>query len=312
VVWFLDEPCGDPAAFLTLALSEFTRRHVTVSLSGLGADEMFGGYRRYLAMGWHHLYRRVPRLVREQLIRPLVASVPEARTRPLLNYARVARKFVDAFDDDVRTTWAQTISYLPGYDGNMFGGALRDVRRATYTSDAFDRHWAEVAELASPIDQVMYMDLEMYLPDQLLFLQDKMSMAASLEARVPFLDYRLVELAATIPARLKIRGRVLKTILKRIAERYVPRDCIYRQKKGFVAPVETWLRGRLHEQVHDALSPRRVRERGILEVDFVEWMKREFYERGRDLSVQLYQALLLETWLRLFIDGESRKFTSGP
>ncbi|MBI3507401.1 MAG: hypothetical protein HY059_21410, partial [Proteobacteria bacterium] len=177
---------------------------------------------------------------------------------------------------------------------------------------AFERHWKDVESVPSPVDQVMYMDLKMYLPDQLLFLQDKMSMAVSLEAREPFLDYRLVELAATIPASLKIQGRVLKAILKKIAERYVPRENIYRQKKGFAAPVGAWLRGPLRERVYDALSPRRVRERGILEVEYVEWMKREFYEGGRDLSSQLYQTVLLETWLRLFIDGEGRKFSTAP
>jgi asparagine synthase (glutamine-hydrolysing) len=139
--------------------------------------------------------------------------------------------------------------------------------------------------------------------DQLLHQQDKMSMAVSLEARVPYLDHRLVELAATIPVGLKMARGEPKALLKKLAERYVPRECIYRPKKGFGAPVDAWLRGPLREQVNDLLSPAQVRKRGIFDVAFVEWMKNEFFERGRDLSIQMYQVFLLEVWLRLYLDG---------
>jgi asparagine synthase (glutamine-hydrolysing) len=302
VVWHLDEPNGDPAAFLTLALSEFTRRQVTVSLSGLGADELFAGYRRYLAVQWQHKYLKLPEALRNGLIRPALRLAPEARGRRLLNYARIARKFVDSVDADLGTSWANTVSYLPPYGGPLFQDDLAALNRATFRSAAFDRYWSRTAAFPSPVDRVLYMDQKMYLQDQLLMLQDKMSMAVSLEARVPFLDYRLVELAASIPVAAKLAGGTLKIILKKIAEKYIPKQCIYRPKKGFVAPVEAWLKGPLRERVHDLLTPRKVRERGIFEPAFVEWMKGEFYGGGRDLTMQLYQALLLEIWFQLYLD----------
>jgi asparagine synthase (glutamine-hydrolysing) len=304
VVWHLDEPTGDPAAFLTLALSEFTRKHVTVSLSGIGGDELFAGYRRYLAVQWQDKYLKLPGVVRNGLIRPALSVVPEARVHRMLNYARIAKKFVQSVDKDLRTSWSNTVSYLPLYDGPIFQGDLAALNRATFSASAFDNYWKHTEQLQSPVDRVMYMDLKMYLGDQLLMLQDKMSMAVSLEAREPLLDYRLVELAATIPSSMKLAGGTLKAVLKKIAEKYVPKECIYRAKKGFVAPVEVWLRGPLREQVNDLLSPRRVRERGLFDPAYVEWMKNEFYVAQRDLTVQLYQAFLLEIWFQLYLDGK--------
>lgn len=298
VAWHLDEPCGDPAAFLTLALSEFTRRSVTVALSGLGADEIFCGYRRYAALRWQALYRRLPEVLRERVVRRLARHVPESRTDPVGDFGRLLRKFVRSTGDDARSTWARTISYLPEYDGPMFGGALRDLRRDDYVAAYFDELWSRVAGFEEPVDQAAYVDIKMYLVDQLLLLQDKMSMAVSLEARVPFLDHELVELAASIPVRIRMARGELKSLLKKVAQRYLPRECIYRPKKGFAAPVEAWLRGPLRAQVEEALAPEAVRARGFFEVDFVEWMKRSFYESRVDLSVPIYQAFLLEIWLR--------------
>jgi asparagine synthase (glutamine-hydrolysing) len=245
----------------------------------------------------------LPGFLRNGVIAPLVGRLPEDRTSRLGDIARLARKLVRSVDADVKTTWARTVSYLPEYDGPIFGGAFRDVRRETYSSEFFDAYWGRTLETDDPVDRAMYLDIKMYMVDQLLHQQDKMSMAVSLEARVPYLDHRLVEMAATIPVGLKMQGGDPKSLLKKLAERYVPRECIYRPKKGFGAPVDAWLRGPLRERIDDALSPAQVRARGIFDVSFVEWMKREFYERGRDLSIQMYQVFLLEIWLRLYVDG---------
>jgi asparagine synthase (glutamine-hydrolysing) len=311
VTWHLDEPVGDPAAFLTLALSEFSRRHVTVVLSGLGADELFAGYRRYRALGLAERFRALPAWLRDGIVRPLVEWLPEARTRRLGDYARLAKKFLRSLDPDPRRAWASTVSYLPAYAGPLFTDELAPLRRETYGCAAFDEIWKRAADFPDPVDRAEYVDLHMYMVDQLLLLQDKMSMAVSLEARVPYLDHRLVELAASIPSAAKLAGGEQKAVLKKVAEKYVPRECIYREKKGFAAPVEAWLRGPLRERVNDALSPARVRARGLFRVEFVEWMKREFYASARDLSLQLYQALLLETWFSLFVDGAGRP-SSAP
>ena len=299
VVWFMDEPCGDPAAFLTLALSEYTRRHVTVSLSGLGGDELFAGYRRHLAVRNLDRYLSVPGFLRSRMIGPLVSRLPENRSNRTLNAFRKAKRFVRMADADPRRAWLSSVSYEPPYTGRILGDAL--LSQGSGLGD-FDRHWERASAIPDPVDRVLYMDTKMYLADQLLLIQDKMSMAVSLEARVPFLDYRLVELAATIPSSAKLGSTRLKVILKRLAERYIPKDCIYRPKQGFGMPLDLWLRGALREPVYDLLTPSRVRDHGVFQVDYVEWLKREFYERNRELTIELYHVFLLETWLQLFVD----------
>ena len=224
-----------------------------------------------------------------------------SRTNRWLDYVRVAQKFVDNAAPDLESHWGNIVSYLPQRPAPIFAGDLTQVMRESYTSHAFEEYWKRAALLPTPIDQVMYMDLKMYMVDQLLALQDKMSMAVSQEARVPLLDHRLVELAFSIPISAKLSGG-LKGLLKKLAERHVPRDCIYREKKGFAAPVGSWLKGPLREQVHDLLNPRRVRDRGIFAPEFVDWLLREFYDGSKDLTIQLYQVFLLERWMELFVD----------
>lgn len=312
VVWHLDELNGDPSAFLTLALSQFARQHVTVTLSGVGGDELFGGYRRHMAMKLQGLYRQIPAGIRNGLVRPLVSLLPESRTSRLTNYARLIKRFFNTANAEPRSAWAAMTSFLPGYEGPIFTGDATSRTAETYTCEAFERHWMYAQELPDLVDRGLYMDHKMYLADQLLLLQDKMSMAVSLEARVPFLDHRLVELAATVPASSKIRGRMLKVVLKCLAEKYIPRRCIYREKKGFGAPLEIWLQGPLREQICDVLTARRVRERGVFNVEFVEWLKRGFFGEHRELGYQLYHVFLFETWMRLFVDDLRRSAEQFP
>ncbi|MHC4800065.1 MAG: asparagine synthase-related protein, partial [Planctomycetota bacterium] len=108
-----------------------------------------------------------------------------------------------------------------------------------------------------------------------------------------------------------IPGGMMKALLKKLAEKYIPYECIYRTKQGFAAPMEAWLKGPLREQVYDLLNPSCVRQRGVFQVDFIEWVKREFYEEGRDLSLQLYQAVMLETWFKLFVDKKGLKYAGA-
>jgi asparagine synthase (glutamine-hydrolysing) len=256
-------------------------------------------------------YLGLPGIVRHGLIEPFVERLPEGRTGRARNTFRMAKRFVRMADGDLARAWKRSLASRPAYDGPILADGLEEVRRADASlPDAFDRHWARAAGIEDPVDRVLYMDQKMYLPNQLLLIQDKMSMAVSLEARVPFLDYRLVELAATIPAAAKLRRTELKMLLKRLAERYIPRECIYRTKQGFAPPLEAWLRGPLREPVHDLLSQSRVRDHGVFEAGYVEWLKREFYERHRELTLELYQAFLLETWLDLFVDR--RRTQVGP
>jgi len=310
VVWYLDEPCADPSTILTLCLSRFTRQHVKVALSGLGADEVFGGYRRHLAAKLYATYLHVPVAVRRRMIRPILDLFPERRSSAFLNTIRVAKKFLVCDATDLKGAWTDSVSYLPAYDGAVFAGAMQSVTRANFTDALWDEYWATAARFPDAVDQVMYVDAKTSFVDARIQLQDKMSMAVGLEVREPLIDHKLVELAGTIPAALKIPGFRLKALLKQIAAKYIPRECIERSKTGFAPPLEQWLRGPLRAQVYDVLSADTVRRRGFFDVRFVEWLKAQFYEHNRDFSIELYQALLLERWFELFVDG-TRSVSSG-
>jgi asparagine synthase (glutamine-hydrolysing) len=303
VVWHLDEPCADPSAVLTLCLSRFARQHVKVALSGLGGDEVFGGYRRHLAAKLYATYLKVPVAVRRGVIRPVLDLFPERRSSAFLNSIRVAKKFLECGASDLKGAWADSVSYMPAYDGAIFSGRLQNVTRSTFRDPRFDELWSRTASFQSAVDQVMYVDAKMYFVDARLQLQDKMSMAVGLELREPLVDHKLLELGATIPASLKIPGLQLKALLKQVARKYVPKDCIDRRKAGFAPPLEQWLRGPLRAQVEDLLSAETVRRRGFFNVAFVEWLKTQFYEHHRDFSIELFQAFMLERWFELFVDG---------
>ena len=302
-VWYLDEPCGDPSAVLTLALSDFTRRHVKVALSGLGGDELFAGYRRHLATRYQSLYLGLPRILRNGLIRPLAHLLPEGRGNQLLNSIRIGRRFLDTVDEDPKRSWARSTSFLPPYQGPIFGDALAGINRDTFINDSFESHWAAVADLPDEVDKVMYVDSKMYMVDARLLLQDKMSMGVSLEARVPFLDHRMVELAASVPVNMKLRRGTLKAPLKKLAETYVPKHCIYREKKGFTFPLDAWLRGPLRPRIDEALSPETIKKRGIFAPEFISWLQRDYYQRRRDRTMEMFQVFLLELWMQIFVDG---------
>ena len=303
VVWHLDEPCADPSAVLTLCLSRFARQHVKVALSGLGGDEVFGGYRRHLAAKLYAAYLRVPVAARRGLIRPLLNLLPERRSSAFLNSIRVAKKFLECGAHDLKGAWADSISYMPAYGGAIFSGAMRSVTRETFHNAQFDDYWARTDRFQHAVDKVMYVDAKTYFVDARLQLQDKMSMAVGLELREPLIDHKLVELGATIPASLKIPGFRLKALLKQIARKYVPDECIDRRKAGFAPPLESWLRGPLRPQVEDVLSAGTVRRRGFFDVAFVEWLKEQFYEHNRDFSIELFQTFMLERWFALYVDG---------
>ena len=303
VVWYLDEPCADPSAILTLCLSRFARQHVKVALSGLGADEVFGGYRRHLATKLYASYLHVPVAVRRRLIRPLLDLLPERRSSAFLNSIRVAKKFLDCGASDLKGAWSDSVSYMPAYGDAIFAGAMQSVTRSTFQDPQWDEYWARAARFPNAVDQVMYVDAKTSFVDARLQIQDKMSMAVGLELREPLIDHKLVEFAGTIPASLKIPRFRLKALLKEIAGKYIPKDCIERSKTGFAPPLEQWLRGPLRSQVEDVLSVETVRRRGFFNVAFVEWLKRQFYEHNRDFSIELYQVLMLERWFELFVDG---------
>jgi asparagine synthase (glutamine-hydrolysing) len=284
VVWHLDEPVAEFATIPLLLLSELAKQHVTVMLSGEGADEVFAGYPIYRYMQIIEGYRKLPAL--------FLGGLKEG-------------KYMD---------WL-TLSLHERYLGNgsYFNVAMKDK---LYTSElkqqvlrdsveAVVRNYYEKVRNKDPIGKMLYLDTKTWLVEDLLVKADKMTMAHAIELRVPFLDHKLVEYAATIPSRMKVKNFTSKYIFKCYAKKFVPGEIVYRKKRGFPVPVKQWLRRELQSSVKDILLDRRSRDRGLFDLGYIQRMFDEHATEVQDYSKNLWNLLVLELWMRTFLDGGS-------
>lgn len=295
---FMEDPIGDFSIFPTYLVSRHARQHVTVALSGDGGDELFGGYEAYLANAFAHKYERVPLNVRKHLIEPMVRSFkPRPEKKGPINKML---RFVEGINQP---------SALAHARWRVFAGDA--VRRVLFTPDAYSvistppgDHIARLIRSAGQRDSVnllLYIDLKSYLCDNCLLKVDRMSMANSLEVRVPYLDKEMVELAFQVPGRLKVRNGQAKVLLKKIAERHIPRECIYRPKEGFSIPIKNWLGGPLRPLMEDLLSPTKIRQDGIFDMATVEQLKREHLGGTANHSHVIWSLMVFQAWRNLWL-----------
>lgn len=284
----LDDPIADVSVFPTYLVSQLAREHVTVALSGDGGDELFGGYETYVAQEVARLWRRCPRPIRAAASAALGALPPAAAKK---GWRNKARRFVDGFERPAELEHARWRLFLS-----------RELRRDLYAPEWLaalppdpGEHVREEfrdAEGLPALGRRLYVDMRSYLADNCLVKVDRMSMAHSLEVRVPLLATPVVEAAFALPDREKLRHLATKPLLKRVAARYVPRECVYRPKEGFSIPMKHWLSGELRPRLEDLLSAERLRREGRFRVDAVERLKREHFE-GRENHAHLLWALLV-------------------
>lgn len=305
LLWHLDEPLADSAFVTTYLVSRFAREDVTVILCGVGGDELFGGYRRYLGPSLDRYYRLIPAWLRRQVLTPLARRLPADRHSPLLNLTRYARSYMLADSLDFTDRYRAYVQ--------VFAGAAVDalLGEADAGSDDALRRAFEAHADGDPVRRLMHVDLETQLPDDLLMLTDKMSMACSLECRVPLLDRQLVDLASAMPSRHKIRGRTLKHVLKTAFAGVLPDDILHRRKRGFGAPMGAWLRAELRPLLGQLLSREAVQTRGLLAWPVVERTIRAHESSEEDHTDHLLSLLNLELWCRLFLDGRSVQDVAG-
>lgn len=300
-VWHLEEPVADPAAISTYLICREARKEMTVMLSGMGGDEIFAGYPRYLAYRLSRAADRLPQALRSALQRgagPLAVPGRPGRFRgPRRNLWKYMRG-ADLQPDD------RYLSFSSYYARPELDAVLAPpIRSALEGYDPFDRHRAYLAAAAGDeLSRLLYLDAKTFLPCLNLTYTDKMSMAASVEVRVPLLDDELVDLASRIPSDLKLRGLRRKYIFKRSQERALPREIVWRRKAGFGAPVRAWLAKDLQPLVEDLLSEKTIRDRGLVDPAVVRTMWKANAAGRADYSLRLYALLSLELWCRTFLD----------
>jgi asparagine synthase (glutamine-hydrolysing) len=295
LLWHMDEPMADSALVTTYLVAEFARRDVKVILSGAGGDELFGGYRRYLGEHYMRYVNWLPGPARRGAAW-LSGLLPGDRHSKWLNYSRLAKNFLGAAASPFTERYR---SYVGVHAPAAAAELLVDppATRRDALAEAFARAPGDDA-----LARMYAVDVHTQLPDDILMLTDKMTMAASLECRVPLLDHELVELAGRIPARVKVAGGELKSLLKQALADVLPKEILHRPKRGFGAPMGAWLSGALAGLLDDCLSAHSLRERGLLEPEPVARLIADHRASRIDGTDKLLALLNLEIWCRLYLD----------
>jgi len=294
------EPYADSSAIPTYYLAKMTRQHVTVALNGDGGDECFAGYERYAAMRIAERYHRLPRLLREQVVEPAIAAIPEAgSTRSRLGKAR---RFLDVMGRPVGERYLRWTSAI----SEELKAELCTTEFLARTSAAkaigYVQPWFEGNGEIDIVDRALMADTSHYLPNDLLVKVDIASMAVSLEARSPFLDHHVMEFAASLPARYKLRGLTTKYLLKNALKGLLPSENLTRSKMGFGVPIGQWFRGELKSFLAETVLSERALGRGYFKRGAINHLVEEHTDGRRDYAHQLWTLLMLELWHQEFID----------
>jgi len=290
----LDEPFGDFSIFPTYLVSKVARSEVKVILSGDGGDELFGGYEHYQAQKVtqffpsSHLLRRLNSLLKK--------FPPSSKKK---GYWNKLRRYTQGFEHNPALRHLRWMMFLSreGKKDLYSETLVQELEGIQEISES--EPFGEIFEALKRFDSMngeLYLDLKTYLPDDILVKVDRMSMAASLETRVPLLDHKIVEFAFQLPGKQKLLGLRTKRIFKKTMERLLPRKNIYRSKEGFSIPIKHWLRNELKELMFDYLSEKRIKEEGLFNHDFINTMIDAHLQGRENYSHQLWSLLVFEIW----------------
>lgn len=297
-MWDLEEPVGNESAAAFHFVSRIASDRVKVVLTGQGADEPWAGYHRHLGVKLSEYYRQLPRAFTSGVVRNAVLALP--------GNERLKRAVLSLDEPDTLTRFAKIYSFFtPEMRAQLFNADVKDdASYQSYETRKALAHLQNDVRDLDPVSQMLYIDTRASLPDDLLMVNDKMSMANSIESRVPYLDRRLVQFVESLPVRYKLRGTTGKYLHKKALERWVPRAVAQRRKKGFDNPVQHWLRERLSRHVSDLLFSA---DSGVRRYFDIENVRRivQLHQNGRENYMRhIYLLISFEMWHRRFIQGQ--------
>jgi len=304
------EPFADPSALPTYLLSEMTRRHVTVALSGDGGDEAFAGYTRYAHEKMARLFQRVPRPLLQPIARFIEKRFPGRKAGFLGELGGTVRQHARrVLMGDIPRYAAQFGHFTPEHMAELCSADL--LAAGEDAGRALLRRLLDEATATDALGRLLEVDTQTYLVDDIFTKVDIASMQNSLEVRCPLVDHVLIEFAATVPSELKMKGFRGKWLLRKALRDLLPHNILYRQKQGFGIPHSRWLRGDLRQLLHDTLLSKRVYDRGQLERPAVERMIND-HDTGRvNHGLRLWNLLWLELWHQRFIDAPTSTAATG-
>jgi len=305
MVGLLDEPQADPAPINAWLIAERARAMgIPVLLSGAGGDDLFGGYRRHLALHFERLWMWLPQSMRRQ-IQTIAQSAANGRGIGQSRHAvrRLSKMFSYAGEDADRRLisyfWWSTECLRRSLYSAEFGSQVDSVD----TAEPLLRSLARIPAETDPLQRMLYLEAKHFLADHNLNYTDRAGMAAGVEVRVPLLDLDVVRFATHLPSSFKQRGRTGKAVFKRAMEPYLPREVVYRPKTGFGAPLRRWLRQELRHVVDETLDETAVQRRGIFDPEAVQQLLRADRAGAVDAGYTIFALMCLELWFRRFVDG---------
>lgn len=294
------EPYADSSAIPTYYVARETRKHVTVALNGDGGDESFAGYERYAAMRLAETYHRIPAMLRGRVMRHAIELIPSS-----VNWrgrVRDVKRFIQAASLPKAERYLRWVSIFGSRaKQNLYSEDFRQQTLRVSAANMLDP-WFARANGFGVVDAALFTDIMTYLPNDLLVKVDIATMANSLEARSPFLDHHVMEFAASLPEKFKLRGLTTKYLLKRMLKKLLPAENLDRRKMGFGVPIGHWFRGKLQPFLRETLLAETSLKRGLFKPEAVKQLV-ELHTRGdQDYSHQLWTLLMLELWFQRFID----------
>jgi asparagine synthase (glutamine-hydrolysing) len=302
----MEEPFGDSSMLPTYYVSCLARQHVTVALSGDGGDEVFAGYGRYGIHARRRVFEKIPQPVWSWYRRQL---------HPRLPGSMYGRKFAYNISLPWRERYVDAMSFLPAFEREMplLSDDFRDVLRRSEDPQSVMLRYFEQAPAHDPISEMLYVDTKTYLVADILTKVDRMSMATSLEVRVPILDHVFVEWATRLPASWKLRGSTQKYLLRKLAERIgVPREVLYRKKQGFSLPLVHWIRHELKDVLLTVLLEPRTLQRGYFNPAGIRQLLQEHFDGRRVHSGRIWRLLMFELWHRNFLEKVGTEDFGAP
>ena len=299
ILRFLDEPLANASVMPNHELAQFASQTCKVCLSGIGGDEFFGGYRRYIAHNYARPWQLIPRWLRNYVMLPLLRKLPAGGASRWQDRLRLLDKFLTPLDLPREQRYIAWNSHFSEAEKSRL--LLNPPSKTSF--EKFMPFFQEASALPFG-EQVMHVDVRSYLPGDSLFLCDRLTMGASLEARVPFADVRMFELAQKVALDRKTQGTRTKVILREACEKLLPKSIIDRPKQGFGTPVDLWLRNELAFLPGQLLDKRVVVERQLFRPELVDKLVRQQQAGGRDVSQHLWILLMLELWQRMYIDTD--------
>jgi len=317
IIWYADEPVADPALIPTYLVSGLAKRHVKTVLTGEGADEMFAGYIQYKAtlMGKQYI-SKIPRYIRERTARRLLQYVPSSFLDLLFSYTSAlgeqAKRRIAEYVSHAEDPAKAYLSIVSIFDEGERAQLLRDSilsQLQDTDSDGITSRYLHDSSVRSLLNRLLLAESKTSLVDNLLLKTDRMAMAHSLEARVPYLDHKLVEYACSTPPKMKLHGFAEKYVLKKAMAHALPGVTVKRKKHRFFVPIDLWLQRSLGDIASRFLSDEVLRKRGYFRIDFVRKLFEDFHRSQLYRSRQVWSLLTLELWHRTYLDRDDLR---GP